>query len=126
VCKPCATFAFDVCSDSGRLTLRKRNAVMLVLVRSFKRGTALCRLLIDGWVVLEFIGTPILVAGDGGPAGGNITIYVHVGLYYMSPRRPTFMEAGLVGNPGETPPDCNRRYIQAAEFVNMILLIRKI
>lgn len=102
---PCRDAGICICSGEGLELYRFRNAILKNMKLTFK-NTSKRALLAEGFIVAHFVnmgaaagqGHPMADAGIGGPALEDL--WLHVGMQYFSPYRPTFHRMLQVEDPG--------------------------
>lgn len=104
-----------VCTGAGRQLAAFRNRFLQAMKTMFRPGTDMRKLLLSGFVVAHIVGRPGGEgAGDGAAEPDQGThLWLHVGLMYLSPYRPTFMRVEPVADIAECDPNPRRIYVKA-------------
>ena len=103
----CRDAGICICSVQGRRLYRFRNALLRQMKASFKEPSKR-NLLAEGFVVahLSCISGPMEDGPDSGPGeGGMHDLWLHVGLQYFSPYRPTYHILQKVDSPDHEEQD---------------------
>lgn len=107
-----------VCSGDGPQLRSLRNSCLRAMKRAFPAGSDERRSLLDGFVVLRLTGRP---SADNLDALIELDtpikeVWLQVGLMYLSPYRPTFMEVSKTSGPVEEDPGQERLWVKACSM----------
>jgi hypothetical protein len=111
----CRDFGCCVCPDSPHLPMWMfRNGLFKAMKTAFPaRQPLLRKFLVDGFAVLRFLCIDDMPAASCGPPSEPESYYMHVGLMYLSPYRPTMqMLSEGVAPPGEPIVTATRKYVK--------------
>ena len=101
-----------VCAGEGHRLYLRAQAVISAIKRTFRHDAAAMSLLREGHVAVQFCG------GDEG-LDARADLYLHIGLMYLNPFRPTFHALALAEDQGEAPFDDRRVYFKARLGANV-------
>lgn len=104
-----------VCCSAGRELKKLRGSFMSVLKKACPHGSPERKALVEGDIVVQISAKP---SGDHTDAyidkdSPEREVFLHVGLMYLSPFRPTFMEVVPVPNPSGDVVRERRQFVQA-------------
>lgn len=114
VTSPCLIAGMCICSGGGRKTAQIAATLLANMKRMFPVNSRGRKLLLEGFIVLKLTGEPnddyeAALADEG----GFVQTYLHVGLMYLKPFRPTFAKLRTAPDTGEAPFAAGRQYVQA-------------
>lgn len=107
----CAALRFCICSEAGKRVHKKAHTFLAALKEACRPLSAARQRLKDGVIVVRLIGSSRVVQ-RGELADVELhEAWWHIGMQYITPFRPTFMELRRVADLGEMPADMSRVYV---------------
>lgn len=111
----CLSAGRCLCCPEGKLLRAFRNSCLKAMKEAFPPGTPQRKRLQDGFVVLRLTGKPEDADLDAfidmdEPVADT---WLHIGIQYLSPFRPTFMEVELASGVRAEDPEGRRLWVQA-------------
>ena len=105
-----------ICSFDGQRLRLFRNRLIRAMKAACPAGSDQRVLLVDGRVVAHIVGgmMPAANVGKADFSSPSVDLWLHVGLMYLSPYRPTFMRVEPVGDLGECVSHPSRVYVKAS------------
>eukprot|EP00930_Biecheleria_cincta_P095370 TRINITY_DN87333_c0_g1_i1.p1 TRINITY_DN87333_c0_g1~~TRINITY_DN87333_c0_g1_i1.p1 ORF type:complete len:1612 (-),score=257.34 TRINITY_DN87333_c0_g1_i1:89-4207(-) len=112
----CMEAGVCLCSEEGK-ELEKRGLRLIRYIKITCPPASIMRQrLVDGYLVLRLRGIctdyEVLLELDNGQVG-SIDLWLHIGLEYLNPFLPTFMEVRPTQPPGEVEADPRRTYVES-------------
>lgn len=103
-----------ICSPEGRRLRLFKNRFIQAMKVACPAGSDQRALLADGRVVAHIVGAGMPEANAEGAdlSLASVDLWLHVGMIYFSPFRPTFMRVELVSDLGECAPNPSRIYVK--------------
>lgn len=111
---PCYEAGVCLCSTEGKALKQVGDKLLKHMRERFKPKSKDRGLLLDGFVVLRIVGGPDTDDYETllGPGGDICEVLLHVGLHYLKPFRPTFLELVCAEAGNEMPASNGRRYVK--------------
>lgn len=113
---PCLAAGICLCSEAGKRLKLLGGRLLAAMKRIFPKGSQNRRLLLDGQVVVRLMGEPAEDASYEDMLADSTEMvdeWLHIGLMYLSPFRPTFLRVKETMVPDEVPATNGRVYVQA-------------
>lgn len=110
-----------VCCKDGLELRRLRNSLLRAMKRVFLAKTQQQRDLVDGFIVAHLRGK---VAGNSAVEQVELDssfkdVYLHVGMMYLRPYRPTWMEVEPVAPPSDIDPAAGELWVKAVALASL-------
>lgn len=105
-----------LCTQAGQRLRRLRNKFLQAMKTAFPPASPERGALMAGSIVAHIAWRPATDDGQGAslPADPPLESWLHVGLMYLSPYRPTFMQLSLYKDLEECSPSPTRVYVKAS------------
>lgn len=111
----CKRVGMCLCSEDGRRLRAFRNCFLQAMKRVFAVGSTQRARLLEGYVVAHIVHEPSAdeAKQDDPESEKGLHLWLHIGLMFLSPYRPTFMVVECVAGVSECGPDDMRTYVKA-------------
>lgn len=119
---PCYEAGVCLCSEAGRKVKQVGNRLLVHMRRLFSTKSGHRQKLLEGFIVLRVTGEPGTddmeqILGEDDVFG---EVFLHIGLQYLKPFRPTFLEVSATEAGKEIAAQDGRMYVKATDLLRVV------